>query len=191
MAAAGSALLSGLVDMAALPAPLLGVFLSTESFRFDTLSDLVGVLVAFAVALLAERFPSLSVLESLESESLLVESTDEAELLDLDALLRKGLFFALPTSESSESLDDDDESLLDELLELELDDDELESFGPFGNARASNDDVRDFGLVVGIGRSSGGATRSSSTFACGSFSTPLPSPLICSAAFIAAFRCGT
>lgn len=114
---------------------LLAFFLSTESFRclgtFVDLVAFVGVTTVFVVCLMAFRFLSGSELDSLESESLLVESSDDAELLDLDSLLRKGLSFTLSTSESSESLDEDDEPLLDEpLLELELDDDELESFGP-------------------------------------------------------------
>lgn len=81
------------------------------------------------------RGGSSSELDSLEVESLLDES-EEAELEDFEPLLRKGEPF-LSASESSESsLDDDDEPLLpDEELELELDDDELDSLRGDGTKR--------------------------------------------------------
>lgn len=81
------------------------------------------------------RFASSSELESLESESpLLDDSSDVVELEDFDPLLRKGETFLSPSeSSSSESLDEDDDPLLpDDELELELDEDELDSFGEDG-----------------------------------------------------------
>lgn len=92
-----------------------------------------------ALFLLTLQFVSSSELDSLESESLLDDSSEEAELDDFDTLLRKGeTFFSLSES-SSESLDDDEEPLLplDE-LELELDEDELESFGEDGTVKCRN-----------------------------------------------------
>lgn len=88
------------------------------------------------VAFLATpRVGSSSELDSLESESLLDES-EEAELEDFDPLLRKGEPFFSTSESSSESLDDDDEPLLpDEELELELDEDELDSFGGDGTRK--------------------------------------------------------
>lgn len=87
--------------------------------------DFVGVTTGAFLA--TGRGGSSSELDSLEVESLLDES-EEAELEDFETLLRKGDPF-LSTSESSESsLDDDDEPLLpDDELELELDEDELDS----------------------------------------------------------------
>lgn len=75
------------------------------------------------------RLDSSLELDSLESESLLDDSSEEAELEDFVPLLRKGESF-LSAPESSESLDEDEEPLLpDDELELELDEDELDSFG--------------------------------------------------------------
>lgn len=92
--------------------------------------DFVGVITGAFLATL--RFGSSSEVDSLESESLLDES-DEAELEDFDTLLRKGEPFFSTSESSSESLDDEDEPLLPEdELELELDDDELDSFGDDG-----------------------------------------------------------
>lgn len=98
-----------------------------------------------AFFLVALEFVSSSELDSLESESLLDDSSEEAELDDFDTLLRKGeTFFSLSES-SSESLDDDDEPLLplDE-LELELDEDELDSFGEGGTVKSRN---LEYGLI--------------------------------------------
>lgn len=68
-------------------------------------------------------------LDSLESESLLDDSSEEAELEDFVPLLRKGESF-LSASESSVSLDEDEEPLEpDDELELELDEDEHDNFG--------------------------------------------------------------
>lgn len=79
------------------------------------------------------RLGSSSELDSDESESLLDDSSDEAELEDFDPLLRKGEPFLSTSESSSESLDDDDEPLLpDDELELELDEDELDNFGDDG-----------------------------------------------------------
>lgn len=84
--------------------------------------------------LLTLRVVSSSELDSLESDSLLDDSSEEAELEDFDPLLRKGEPFFSASESSSESLDEDEEPLLPEepLLELELDEEELDSFGEDG-----------------------------------------------------------
>lgn len=93
--------------------------------------DLGGVMTGAFLAIF--RLGSSSELDSDESESLLDDSSDEAELEDFDPLLRKGEPFLSTSESSSESLDDDDEPLLpDDELELELDEDELDNFGDDG-----------------------------------------------------------
>lgn len=116
--------------------------INNNNWLSDIYFDFGGVTMGAFLAIF--RLGSSSELDSDESESLLDDSSDEAELEDFDPLLRKGEPFLSTSESSSESLDDDDEPLLpDDELELELDEDELDSFGDDGtkNSGRENDEL--------------------------------------------------